>query len=334
MLAPLVLLACLASASAEDCACGNGKLQLWGPGGPHTALVPAALLFNVEAPSGQPLLEICWGPEATWREKALECGAGLFAGAEQQMGGFLRVYAAAGADKDAVAPITMHASVLIVPAGNPLQLTGLRDVIDRAGLRVVVNDGNFRDSLTSATALWEDVVGRTGSVSATERVRAKIIAFAAGSGEARDLILGGEADVWFSWLDWGVANPTGFDLVPIEREFVIARDLALVPTNRSVEDGLVVGAFIEFLQQSPGANAVMELAGWFKEGALDSPQIMLARQRGRSRSRSRASLIEHLQAPPSTGNGAARSHWAAAGVQQHTCSTTRTGLGSRVCVWV
>ena len=276
-LAPLALIiAGLASASEEECVCGNDKLQLWGPGGLHTALVPAALLFNVDAPSDQPLLEICWGPEATWREKALECGAGLFAGAEQQMGGFLRVYEAAGADSAAVAPITMQASVLIVPAGNPLGLTGLRDVIDRPELRVVVNDGNFRDSLTSATALWEIVVGRMGSVSATERVRAKIISFAAGSGEARDLILGGDADVWFSWLDWGVANPTGFDFVPIEREFAVARDLGLVPTNRTVEDGLVVGAFIEFLQRSPEANAVMELAGWFKEGALDSPQNMLA----------------------------------------------------------
>ena len=258
---------------AEGCTCGNGRLKLWGPGGPHTALVPAALLFNDEAPAGQPPVEICWGPEATWREAALQCGAGLFAGAEQQMGGFLRVYSA---DSAAVAPITMHASVLIVRSGNPLAIAGLRDVIERPELRAVVNDGNLRDSLTSATALWEDVVGRTGSVSATERVRAKIVAFTAGSGEARDLILDGLADVWFSWLDWAVANPEGFELVPIEREFAIARDLSAVPTNRSADDGLVVGAFLDFLRQSPEANAVMELAGWFKEGALDSAHALRA----------------------------------------------------------
>lgn len=102
------------SMSSEDpCTCGNGKTLLFGPGGPHTALVPAATIYNTE----HPLLvdiEICFGPEATWRAAALQCSAGLFAAAEQQMAGFLRVYGSVIDRARPVTPVTMHAAVLIV----------------------------------------------------------------------------------------------------------------------------------------------------------------------------------------------------------------------------
>ena len=151
--ASLLLQLLLASSGAvadEPCACGNGKVKLFGPGGPHTALLPAARLFNDER-NDEPEIEICWGPEASWKETARECGAGIFAAAEQQMAGFLREFAPA-APAQAAAPVTMHASVLIVPNGNALAIADLTDVITRPELRIVVNDGNFRGSLTSGTA--------------------------------------------------------------------------------------------------------------------------------------------------------------------------------------
>eukprot|EP01052_Picozoa_sp_SAG31_P033697 SAG31_NODE_3843_length_3823_cov_17.361171_3_plen_185_part_00 len=152
---PLVALCGLqvAASRQEPCSCDNGKVLLFGPGGPHTALVPAAEIFNTLRPLEDDI-EICFGPEATWRETALECSAGLFSASEQQMAGFLRGYSRI-VDARRVVPITMHASVLIVQHSNPLGITSLKDVIDRENIRVVVNDGNFRDSLTSSTALWE-----------------------------------------------------------------------------------------------------------------------------------------------------------------------------------
>ena len=59
-------------------------------------------------------IEICFGPEPTWRERALECSAGFFAGAEQQMSGFLRRFSSRVGGQPA-SPITMHAASLIVP---------------------------------------------------------------------------------------------------------------------------------------------------------------------------------------------------------------------------
>jgi accessory colonization factor AcfC len=219
-----LVLACAAEvlASEEACTCGNGRAKLFGPGGPHTALQPTADLWNLLNPTQVPV-EICFGPEPTWRDRAQECAAGLFAGAEQQMSGFLRRFSSR-VEGQPVSPITMHSASLIVPSGNPLRLTSLRRVIDYPPdeqLRVVVNDGNLHDSLTSSTALWEDVVGRSGSLRDSERLREKIVAFTANSGEARDMILRGEADVWISWHDWWVANQESFSSAPIERELSV-----------------------------------------------------------------------------------------------------------------
>merc|ERR1719384_2604547 len=105
-----------ASASSKPCTCGNGKVKLWGPGGPHTALLPAAAIFN----EGQPAhsqVEVCFGPEAKWRPQALSCAAGLYTAAEQQMAGFLRTYNEI-ISGSSVYPVTMHAAVLVVPAAN------------------------------------------------------------------------------------------------------------------------------------------------------------------------------------------------------------------------
>lgn len=251
------------SAVPPACTCGNGKVKLWGPGGPHTALVPTADLFNKGQPTnGQ--IEICFGPESGWRSTALSCGAGLYTAAEQQMAGFLRTY------KDiingsTVYPVTLHAAILVVPAGNPKNITSLFDVIDRDDIRIVVNDGNYVGSLTSGTAVWEDVVGRLDSVQAVAAVRSKIVFYAGGSGKARDQLVNGVADVWFSWYDWYVANKDKFTYIALDNEHAIVRPLSVAHTSN--DGGSVVREFIRFLLHSTEANKAMEAWGWFKNGA-------------------------------------------------------------------
>lgn len=283
----LLALLTLSAAAQGSCECGNGKIKLWGPGGPHTALVPTAELFNNGRHEQEPQIEVCWGPEGNWRETALECAGGLFSAAEQQMAGFLRVYGTI-TDNHAVTPITLHAATLVVLAGNPLEIQGLRDLVEREDVRVVVNDGNYRDTLTSGTGVWEDVVGRLDSVDAIASVRSKIVRYAAGSGEARDALLGGDADVWFSWYDWAVAYSEAFDSVALHPDHNIARPLSLAVcsdggTTRDRNPD-VVEAFIAFLQVSPEATAEMERAGWFKSGAMHEVWKGLRLSRNSSRS--------------------------------------------------
>jgi hypothetical protein len=106
--------------SDDSCTCGNGKAKIWGPGGPHTALIPAAELFNSqEGRSGDEDIEICFGPESNWRDQALECASGLMPAAEQQTAGMIRLYNdildtdTAGSGYGSIAtPLTMHVATL------------------------------------------------------------------------------------------------------------------------------------------------------------------------------------------------------------------------------
>lgn len=253
-----------------SCTCGNGKAKLWGPGGPHTALVPAAAIYNAQRPETQPEIEICWGPEGTWRSEAQECAAGLFSAAEQQMAGFLRTYGNI-TNTDMVTPITMHPAALVVVAGNPKNITGLNDLVSRDDIGIVVNDGNFHDTLTSGTGVWEDVIGRLMNINAMSSVRSKIKHFASGSGDARDMLLDEDSpvDVWISWYDWFVAAQKAetpmFDAIAIEPEYVIIRDLAIAETNLTDEGSDVVRDFVGFTLASPEVEEAMAKEGWMSE---------------------------------------------------------------------
>ena len=88
--------------------------------------------------------------------------------------------------------------------GNPQNIQGLQDVIDREDIGIVVNDGNRHGTLTSLTGVWEDVVGRTMKAADVAVVRAKILHYGSGSGDSRDQLLDETSgiDVWFSWYDW------------------------------------------------------------------------------------------------------------------------------------
>eukprot|EP01134_Creolimax_fragrantissima_P004129 CFRG4129T1 len=259
----------------QACECGNGKLKLWGPGGPHTALVQPAELFN-NLNQNMTDIEVCWGPENTWREMALECAAGLYSAAQQQMSGFLRIYGDA-IDEASVYPITMHISTVVVNKGNPKEITGLQDLFDMSkDIKLVVNDGNYHDTLTSATGLWEDVVGRTFNVDDMIATRKKIIYFASGSGDARDTLLGindaveDQADAWITWNDWVVANPDIFESIPISSEYAIARDVSIVGTkNTSESDPDIVQSFVDYLRSDDqNVNEAMQAAGYSKQFIL------------------------------------------------------------------
>lgn len=57
--------------------------------------------------------------------------------------------------------------------------------------------------------------------------------------------------------------------MPIEPALAIARDLVATPTNATTTGSAAAAGFIDFLENSPLADAAMELAGWSKESALE-----------------------------------------------------------------
>ncbi|KNC82255.1 hypothetical protein SARC_05462 [Sphaeroforma arctica JP610] len=208
-------------------------------------------------------IDICWGPEDTWRSSAMECAGGFFTAAQQQLGGFLRVYEEI-VDESTVMPITLHVSAILVNKGNPKGIESINDLfIPNQNIKLVVNDGNYHDNLTSATGLWEDVVGRSFN----------------GSGDARDTLLGTnpdvdeQADAWITWNDWTVANSDVFDEIPIDLRYIIARDVSIIATDKTSESNVVLlQQFCDFLQSDDDdVNAAMQSARFHKSWAFSSP---------------------------------------------------------------
>jgi accessory colonization factor AcfC len=211
-------------------------------------------------------IEICFGPESTWRDDALKCAGGLMTAAEQQTAGMMRVYAEILKSDEysygnAATPITMHKSTLLVPKGNPKNITSFYSLLERDDVGLVIVDGVYHDTLTSGTALWEDVVGRTKRLEDTANLRKKVCYVASGAGSARDeLMENHNCDAWIYWSDWAVDNTDKFDEVPLPEELEIYRDLNIIPTSNS--DGDAVEDFINFVLTSDEADIVMEDAGW------------------------------------------------------------------------
>jgi accessory colonization factor AcfC len=162
-------------------------------------------------------------------------------------------------------PLALHKTVLLVPSGNPKGVTSLNDILGRGDVGMVVVDGNYHDTLTSGTALWEDVIGRTGRLEDVVNLRGKVCYVASGAGDARNQLLDAEntgCDSWVYWEDWAVANPEIIEAIELPPDLQIFRDLNVIQTSNP--GGSVVSDFISFAMNSKEANEAMAKAGWYK----------------------------------------------------------------------
>lgn len=231
----------------------DGIVRLYGPGGPHTALIKAAAKYqNI---TGQ-RVEIIYGPEKRWSEEARKQADGIFNASEQSMLAYLENYPFVSV-KD-VRPMFMHASVIVVPKGNPRNIRQFDDLI-RQPLKIVVTEGKGTYN-TSGTGLWEDIAGRLGRLEDIKKVRENIVAYEQGSGAAFKAFQEMKADAWITWNDWAVANPGKTDVVAIEPERRIYRDFNLVISAKAD-----AGAkkFADWLNTEEGAKFFLE-EGWLR----------------------------------------------------------------------
>jgi len=186
---------------------GDGVIRLYGPGGPDTALKRAAAAFQQE--TGIPV-EVTAGPEHSWRDRAVKDADLIFAG-------FL--------DRESAHAYYLRRSVIAVQKGNPAQITGVEDLINRS-LKVVVTEG-LGSYNTSGTGLWEDVAGRKGKLADVQKLRRNIVAFEQGSGASFRAFTHQQADAWITWVHWPLNHQDKADFVEIEPERRIYRGLLI-----------------------------------------------------------------------------------------------------------
>jgi accessory colonization factor AcfC len=229
----------------------DGVVRLYGAGGPHTALIRAANLY--EEKTGTPV-EVVFGPEHRWSDNAKANADIIWGTSEQSMTAFLDTYDEF--DSDDVKPIYLRRAVIAVQKGNPKGITGIKDLL-RPGMSIIVTEGGNGYN-TSGTGVWEDVVGRMNSLKDVRAFRKNIIAYAKGSGASFRAFKGQKADAWITWTHWPITHPEAADYVEIEPDRRIYRDLTVV-TNQQADPE--AAEFIAFLEGDM-ARKIFESEGW------------------------------------------------------------------------
>ena len=234
---------------------GYAQVFLYGPGGPHTALKAAAEHFTEKTGIA---VTVTAGPQATWEQEAKTKASIIFGASDQSTVAILRTHAARF-DVNQVMPLYLRDAILLVRKGNPKKFKNLSDFINRDG-KVIVNDGAGASN-TSGTGVWEDILGRMGSVEKMARFRKNILAFTPNSGTSRKIFeTNPEVDGWITWIDWAISNPDLGDVVLIEPSYVISRSMNIAVAKDANED---TKKFAEFLQ-SPEAEPFFKKFGWYK----------------------------------------------------------------------
>lgn len=111
--------------------------------------------------------------------------------------------------------------------------------------------------------MWEDIAGRTGTIQLTKDFRKNIALYAQNTGLAKKAWEEDKSyDAWLVFNIWGVSNPNIGQIVPIERDLVIYRDMGVALTERG-EKNSETQKFIDFLKSSEGL-VIFKKFGWSK----------------------------------------------------------------------
>ncbi|MBF4285675.1 substrate-binding domain-containing protein, partial [Vibrio anguillarum] len=184
----------------------DGIINIYGPGGPDSALRHAANAFSQQ---NGVVINVIAGPESKWTKQAQSNADLFFGSSEQSMSAFVETYPFI-TDKD-VDPVYLRRAVIAVAKGNPKQIQGVNDLLDKPA-RIVVTEG-LGVYNTSGSGVWEDIAGRTGSLQDVQNFRSKIIAYAKGSGASFKAFQERNADAWITWIHWPLNHADQVDYV-------------------------------------------------------------------------------------------------------------------------
>ncbi|TXE83191.1 AcfC family glycoprotein adhesin PEB3 [Campylobacter peloridis] len=232
----------------------NADINLYGPGGPHTALKDAAVKFSEKTGIK---VNVNFGPQATWLEKAKKDADILF-GASDQSALAIASDFDGSFDVNKIKPLYLREAIILTQKGNPLKIKGLKDLANKK-VRIVVPEGAGKSN-TSGTGVWEDMIGRTQDIQTIAKFRSNIVAFTPNSGSARKLFAENKADAWITWIDWSKSNPDIGTAVAIEKDLVVYRTLNVVAKENSSKE---VQDFINYLS-SDEVKEIFAKYGWRK----------------------------------------------------------------------
>lgn len=240
-------LACIGSAAS---ATAVDTLYVYGPGGPAPAMKEAASAFQSKHAVQ---VEVTAGPTPSWIDKAKQNADVIYSGSETMMTDFV-VAMDGRLDEKSIMPLYLRPMSILVRPGNPKHIKGFQDTL-KPGTKILVVNG------AGQNGAWEDVAGRKGDIRTVRKLRSNIVSFAPNSAAARTTwIEKTDIDVWLIWNIWQVANPKLADVVPIESDYAIYRDIGVALSQQGVNKPLAK-QFVEFLKSKEGAK-IFAKWGW------------------------------------------------------------------------
>ncbi|EKB2995444.1 substrate-binding domain-containing protein [Salmonella enterica] len=240
--------------TVSSAACAD--INLYGPGGPHTALKDAASLYTQK--TGVPVT-VHFGPQAKWNEEARKKADIIFGASEQSALAIIRDHQDRFSEKD-IEPLYLRKSILLVKPGNPKNIRGIED-LTRPGTGIIVNDGGGTSN-TSGTGVWEDIAGRKGNIETVAGIRKNIILYAPNSGTARKALeTQAGADVWITWADWAASNSGTGEMVEIAPDYVIWRDMNIAVRQDADAETRQFSAWL----RSDEAAPAFKKYGWVRQ---------------------------------------------------------------------
>lgn len=248
-MAGYTMLAGAAMATIFAATAAGADISLFGPGGPTPAMKEAATAFEEETGIA---VAVTGGPASDWMDDAKANADAIYSGSQNMMDDFIASHGKI--IDDTVEPLFLRPSAILVRKGNPKEIAGIADLVERdLGLMVVDGAGQV--------GMWEDVVGRLRDVTAMKSFRANIDILAPNSGAARDTWNSDDSvDAWLIWNHWQIDNPDIADLVATEPELTIYRDTSIARTDKGVGNDEVT-QFVDFLKGDEGTK-IFAAHGW------------------------------------------------------------------------
>ncbi|WP_336949007.1 extracellular solute-binding protein [Acinetobacter junii] len=231
----------------------DGVIKVYGAGGPHHLFKKIA--ENYSKKTGKKV-EIQFGPEATWSTKAQADADIIWGTSEQSMTGFLKNYKSFNS-KDVV-PIYIRPAIIAVKKGNPKKIKSIDDLLKK-NIKIIVTEGGGISN-TSGSGLWEDIVGRTGSLNDIINFRKNIISFQPNSGSSFKSFQENDADAWITWPNWVSEKSNFLEAIEIDENRRIWRDLNIVISPEADNNSM---EFVEYLI-SPESMKIMGQDGWVR----------------------------------------------------------------------
>lgn len=229
----------------------DGVIKLYGAGGPHTAIRKVADVWEQQ---GGTKVELIAGPESKWSAEAQADADALWGTSEQSIAAYLETYKTF--DHDKVKPIYIRPTVIAVQKGNPKNIRGFDDLLAK-DISIVVTEGRGVYN-TSGTGTWEDIAGRKGSLDDVARFRDNIVAYSLGSGASFKAFKDKKADAWITWPNWPLTKSEDMDMVYLDDDRVIWRDLNVVVSPKADPQ---TQDFLNFLITDK-AQKIMKSEGW------------------------------------------------------------------------